>query len=222
MISVASKNFDLVVLGRVLKVGKMFENIRLTYLAFIHDSSSLSTRWFKRSSVETPSTLASCPKAWHRSSLHRSSSGYQWHSLDFTYWCSMARFARTLRTVGLLFQDAISWRRLRIWSRILQRLQQQAQAAGKINWDIHFVDGSVVRAHQHAAGARRGEIDPESQLSVIELCPWPWSSWMVKRWFQYQNSSALWRQWTTNNLLVERGGTSWSCAIWAVDGTGCC
>ena len=35
-------------------------------------------------------------------------------------------------------------------------------------WDIHFVDGSVVRAHQHAAGARRGEIDPESELSVIE------------------------------------------------------
>ena len=40
--------------------------------------------------------------------------------------------------------------------------------AGKINWDIHFVDGSVVRAHQHAAGASRGEIDPNSELSAIE------------------------------------------------------
>jgi hypothetical protein len=25
-----------------------------------------------------------------------------------------------------------------------------------VNWDIHFVDGSVIRAHQHAAGAKRG------------------------------------------------------------------
>ena len=39
---------------------------------------------------------------------------------------------------------------------------------GKINWVIHFVDGSVVRAHQHAAGARRGELDPNSVLSAIE------------------------------------------------------
>ena len=31
-------------LGRVLKVGKMLENARLTYLASIHDSSSFSTR----------------------------------------------------------------------------------------------------------------------------------------------------------------------------------
>ena len=31
-------------LGRVLKVGKMLENIRLTYLASIYDSSPLSTR----------------------------------------------------------------------------------------------------------------------------------------------------------------------------------
>ena len=43
------------------------------------------------------------------------------------------------------------WRQQRIWQSILHRLQQQTDALGKINWDIHFVDGSVVRAHQHAA-----------------------------------------------------------------------
>ena len=43
------------------------------------------------------------------------------------------------------------WRQKGIWQNILQRLQQKAETAGKINWELHFVDGSVVRAHQHAA-----------------------------------------------------------------------
>ena len=60
------------------------------------------------------------------------------------------------------------WRHQGLWQSILNRLQQQADHSGKINWDIHFVDGSVVRAHQHAAGAIRGELDPNSELSAIE------------------------------------------------------
>src|SRR4029453_13663807 len=28
-------------------------------------------------------------------------------------------------------------------------------ARGEIDWDLHFVDATIVRAHQHAAGARR-------------------------------------------------------------------
>lgn len=48
------------------------------------------------------------------------------------------------------------WNRQGLWTEILQSLQQQKDAAGQVNWDIHFVDGSVIRAHQHAAGAKRG------------------------------------------------------------------
>jgi transposase len=48
------------------------------------------------------------------------------------------------------------WRKTGLWQRLLETLQQEAEAQGKINWDIHFVDGSVIRAHQHAAGAKRG------------------------------------------------------------------
>ena len=46
------------------------------------------------------------------------------------------------------------WRKSGLWSRLRQRLQQQAEQERRINWDIHFVDGSVIRAHQHAAGAK--------------------------------------------------------------------
>lgn len=48
------------------------------------------------------------------------------------------------------------WRTLGRWQQILERLQQQADADGKLNWTMHHVDGSIVRAHQHTAGAKRG------------------------------------------------------------------
>jgi transposase len=46
------------------------------------------------------------------------------------------------------------WRRRGIWDRVLQALQADADARGELDWLLHYVDGSVVRAHQHAAGAR--------------------------------------------------------------------
>ncbi|MGW6906779.1 hypothetical protein [Streptomyces sp. NPDC054940] len=39
--------------------------------------------------------------------------------------------------------------------RLLQQVQASADAAGEIDWDIS-VNFSIVRAHQHAAGARTG------------------------------------------------------------------
>jgi hypothetical protein len=37
----------------------------------------------------------------------------------------------------------------------LAALQAVADARGKVDWDLHFVDATIIRAHQHAAGARR-------------------------------------------------------------------
>ena len=48
------------------------------------------------------------------------------------------------------------WRRIGLLQQLFTALQQQADTEGNLNWDIHFVDGSVIRAHQHAAGAKRG------------------------------------------------------------------
>ncbi len=48
---------------------------------------------------------------------------------------------------GKLSQDAFTEPRSQgIWQRLLQALQQQAEAKGKIDWEIHGVDGSVIRA----------------------------------------------------------------------------
>ena len=41
-------------------------------------------------------------------------------------------------------------------------LQQQADATDRIDWETHYVDGTVVRAHQHAAGAKQSSPDDEA------------------------------------------------------------
>jgi transposase len=47
------------------------------------------------------------------------------------------------------------WVRDGTWERLLGAVQGDADAAGELDW-IASADSSVVRAHQHAAGARRG------------------------------------------------------------------
>jgi transposase len=52
------------------------------------------------------------------------------------------------------------WTRGGVWDRIFAAVQRQADAAGQLDWTVHFVDGTVIRAHQHAAGARGGTRRP--------------------------------------------------------------
>jgi transposase len=47
------------------------------------------------------------------------------------------------------------WRRAGVWGHILLTLQQQADAKGQIDWEMHYLDSTVIRAHQHAAGAKK-------------------------------------------------------------------
>jgi transposase len=49
-----------------------------------------------------------------------------------------------------------AWQHSGLWHQILTALQQAANEGGDIDWSLHFVDGTVIRAHQHAAGARKG------------------------------------------------------------------
>jgi hypothetical protein len=39
---------------------------------------------------------------------------------------------------------------------VLEALQQQADANGQIDWEKHSVDSTIIRTHQHAAGAKGG------------------------------------------------------------------
>jgi transposase len=70
--------------------------------------------------------------------------GAPWRDLPERYGC--------WKTVASRFYR---WQRAEIWQRILAWLQEEADADGKLDWSLHYVDGTIIRAHQHAAGARR-------------------------------------------------------------------
>jgi transposase len=50
------------------------------------------------------------------------------------------------------------WRGAGVWAGLLGALQRLADAAGQLDWSLHFVDSTAVRAHQHAAGAKGGQL----------------------------------------------------------------
>jgi transposase len=62
------------------------------------------------------------------------------------------------RTVASRFYR---WQRAGVFQRLLATVQQQAEAAGQLDWTLHFVDSTIIRAHQHAAGAKKGPQKPK-------------------------------------------------------------
>lgn len=55
-----------------------------------------------------------------------------------------------------VYQRFRRWQQAGVWQQVLGALQTDADVAGQLDWQIHFVDSTVVRAHQHAAGAKGG------------------------------------------------------------------
>src|SRR4051794_12602817 len=62
--------------------------------------------------------------------------------------------------VGPVSSRFYRWRRAGVWHRVLEALQALADAEGRVGWELHFLDSTVVRAHQHAAGARKAGREP--------------------------------------------------------------
>jgi transposase len=57
------------------------------------------------------------------------------------------------RTVASRFYR---WTRSGLWERILDALRRVADVNGGIDWEVHMVDGTSVRAHRCAAGGKGG------------------------------------------------------------------
>jgi transposase len=98
--------------------------------------------------------------------LYRVRTGVQWRDLP-------SRFG-PWKTV---YERHRLWSADGTWERLLQRVQAAADAAGEIGWD-NAVDSTIVRAHQHAAGAHtdppptpasKGAEAAEHQAAT----PWP-------------------------------------------------
>jgi transposase len=52
------------------------------------------------------------------------------------------------------YDRLVRWRRDGTWDRWLAHAQTKSDAVGEVEWEVSL-DSSVVRAHQHAAGARK-------------------------------------------------------------------
>jgi transposase len=52
------------------------------------------------------------------------------------------------------------WRQSGVWDRVWAQLQSEADQNQEIDWEIHLLDGTVVRAHQQAAGAKKQALKP--------------------------------------------------------------
>ena len=89
------------------------------------------------------------PPRWSKRQLV---DGIRWRTRTGAPWRDVPARYGPWQTVYGLFRR---WQRDGTWKQVLARLQAQADAAGLITWQVN-VDTTVVRAHQHAAGARKG------------------------------------------------------------------
>jgi transposase len=79
--------------------------------------------------------------------LYRLGTGIPWRDLPERYGPWQTAYARFRR-----------WQQAGIWDRLLSALQAAADARGEVDWTLHFLDGTVIRAHAQAAGAKKGAV----------------------------------------------------------------
>ncbi|TMV00030.1 IS5 family transposase [Streptomyces sp. DASNCL29] len=83
--------------------------------------------------------------------------GIRWRTRAGAPWRDVPERYGPWGTVYGLFRR---WQRDGTWHRIFEQLQARADAEGLITWDVS-VDSTIARAHQHAAGARKKDLQIE-------------------------------------------------------------
>jgi transposase len=94
--------------------------------------------------------------------------GIIWRLATGVPWRDLPERFGSWRTVYSRFRR---WQQAGVWDRALTAVQAEADAAGDLNWARHFLDGTTVRAHQHAAGAQKGAATRRSAAPVAASRP---------------------------------------------------
>ena len=58
-----------------------------------------------------------------------------------------------------------------LFARLLTALQAAADARGEVDWNLHLVDSTIIRAHQHAAGTKGGKRQSASGAAEAGSAP---------------------------------------------------
>jgi transposase len=99
------------------------------------------------------------PKTGRPAHDHRTIiNGILWILRTGAPWRDLPELYGPWRTVASRFYR---WQRAGIWNQLLAAVQAHAAAQGQLNWDLHYLDGTMIRAHQHAAGAKKGTQNPK-------------------------------------------------------------
>ena len=77
--------------------------------------------------------------------------GILWRGRTGAPWRDLPERYGPWRTV---YDRFVRWRRDGTWDRLLAEAQTRSDAVGEVVWEVS-VDSTSVRAHQHAAGARK-------------------------------------------------------------------
>lgn len=78
--------------------------------------------------------------------------GILWALSDGGRWRNLPESFGPWKTVYERFRR---WSQDGLWDEILGELQVRKAVTGRIDWELFAIDGSVVRAHQSAAGASK-------------------------------------------------------------------
>ncbi len=100
----------------------------------------------------TPLLPAEKPKTGRPNLDHRTLlNGMVWRAKTGTPWRDLPERCGKWKTV---YSRWLRWRDSGVWQRVWKALQQGADHQGEVEWEIHFIDSTIVCAHQHAAGAK--------------------------------------------------------------------
>jgi transposase len=101
------------------------------------------------------------PPTWSKRQLI---DGIRWRTRTGAPWRDLPAHYGSWKTVASRFYR---WRRDGVFERLLGEVHRRADACGELDWPCHYVDGSVVRAHQHAAGARHTAAGEDLKTGII-------------------------------------------------------
>lgn len=89
------------------------------------------------------------PSLDHRTVLN----GILWIKRSGSAWRDLPERYGNWKTVSSRFYR---WQQQGIWAELLARVQERADHAGEVDWKIQMIDSTIIRAHQSAAGAKKG------------------------------------------------------------------
>ncbi|WP_109530609.1 MULTISPECIES: IS5 family transposase [Nocardia] len=120
----------------------------MTSVSVAGRSDLTDAQWARLEPLLPRGKKAGRPPKWSKRQLI---DGIRWRTRAGVPWRDLPPQYGPWQTVYGLFRR---WQRVGNWAFILKALQALADAAGMIGWQIG-VDSTIMRAHQHAAGARR-------------------------------------------------------------------